>query len=363
MTQRDAVLATLKHEPVDFVPGFCFFATPQAEELLLPVVLPAVLPGGRADNQEKRAIDLSKALGNCMIDVHGNLRYRVVEEGDNYEIQEFENSTRRFINFRPEWFYENRYRPLDSSEDINELNLPDVNNPDRWIDQRRDVERFIGEGFFTRGTLNGFYSGVWYYCRKYENFVMDLAEGNDFVQELINKWGGFILESGRQLLECGVDSIYWTDDMGSNEGLLISPDMYRRYFFPWHKRAADLAHEYGKIAIMHSHGNINKILPDIIETGIDILDPVGPSDSMDIGAIKEAFGDRITLMGGISRFIGDMPKEELRDHLEEVYRTGCPGGGFIPMEEGGVPKNMSRENFKFYLQYRRELSSRHNIQS
>ena len=84
---------------------------------------------------------------------------------------------------------------------------------------------------------------------------------------------------------------------------------------------------------------------------------------MDIGAIKEAFGDRITLMGGISRFIGDMPKEELRDHLEEVYRTGCPGGGFIPMEEGGVPKNMSRENFKFYLKYRRELSSRYNIQS
>ena len=55
--------------------------------------------------------------------------------------------------------------------------------------------------------------------------------------------------------------------------------------------------------------------------------------------------------------------QELRDHLDKVYRVGCPGGGFIPMEAGGVPKNMSRENFKFYLQYRRELSCRHNIQS
>lgn len=355
MTQREAVLATVKREPVPFVPGLCFFATPQAEEILLPAILP-----GTGENQPgKNPIAAARALNSCMMDVHGNLRQRVVEQGDNYEVQEFENGTRRYIAFKPEWFYENQYRPLDSSENIAELNLPDVDDPGRWVNQRKDVERFIEEGFFTRGTLNGFYSGVWYYCRKYENFVMDLAEGNDFAQELIDKWGAFVLGSARQLLECGVDSIYWTDDLGSNENLLISPGMYRRYFFPWHKRAADLAHEYGKIAIMHSHGNINKILSDIAESGIDVLDPVGPSDSMDLRAIKENYGDRMTLMGGISRFIGGMSREELRNHLDEVYETGCPGGGFIPMEEGGVPNNMSPENFRFYIRYRGELSRRY----
>lgn len=345
MTQKEAVLATIKHKTTEFIPGFCFFSTPQAEEMLL------------ANNMKgrSRAVTIAKALSNCMIDVHGNLRYRVIEEGDNYEMQEFENGTRRLVNFQPEWFYENQFRPLDSCEDIDKLNLPDVNNPDRWVDQKETIKRFSDEGFFTRGTLNGFYSGVWYYCRKYEEFVIDLAEGSDFVRNLIRTWGNFILGSARQLLECGVDSIYWTDDLGSNEGLLISPDMYREYFFPWHKKAADLAHEYGKIAIMHSHGNINKILPDIIETGIDILDPVGPSDSMDIRTIKETYGKRITLMGGISRFIGTMSKEELKAHLEDVYSVSSKGG-IIPMEEGGVPKNMTQENFNYYVKLRKELS-------
>ena len=345
MTQREAVLATIKHKPTDFIPGFCFFSTPQGKELLLS----DSMKGGSGP------IDTARALSNCMIDVHGNLRYRVIEEGDNYEMQEFENGTRRLVNFKPEWFYENQYRPLDSCEDIDKLNLPDASNPERWIERKKDIKRFKDKGFFTRGTLNGFYSGVWYYCRKYENFVMDLAEGSDFVQKLIDRWGSFILGSEKQLLECGVDSIYWTDDLGSNEGLLISPDMYRKYFFPWHKKAADLAHEYGKVAIMHSHGNINKILPDIIETGIDILDPVGPSDNMDIRSIKETYGKRITLMGGISRFIGDMSKEELKKHLEDLY-SAASSGGIIPMEEGGVPKNMTRKNFNYYLNLRRELS-------
>lgn len=351
MTQREAVLATVKREPVDFIPGYILFATPQAEEILLPDI--------KTDDPDDRQLPVAKALENCMIDVTGNLRYRVVEEGENYEIQEFENGTRRFINLRPEWFYENQYRPLDSTEDLDKLNLPDVINSERWIEQKRDTKRFIEEGFFTRGTLNGFYSGVWYYCRKYEHFAIDLAEGSDFVQALIDKWGSFILESARQLLECGVDGIYWTDDLGSNEGLLISPAMYRKYFFPWHKRAADLAHDYGKIAIMHSHGNINRLLPLMVETGIDVLDPVGPSDSMDLKQLKENYGDRISFMGGINRFIGQMSIGELKVHLEEVYRVGCRGGGFIPMEEGGVPQDMPYENFIKYVQLRRDLSRKY----
>ncbi|MCK5327311.1 MAG: hypothetical protein KAR36_01800 [Candidatus Latescibacteria bacterium] len=351
MTQREAVLATLQHKPVEFIPGYILFSTPQAEKILLPDI--------QTDPPQDRPIRVAKALGNCMINVNGHLRFRVVEEGENYKIQEYENGTRRIVTLHPEWFYETPWRPLDTTEDLDELHLPDVTSPERWIEQQRDTRRFMEEGFFVRGTLNGFYSAVWYYCRKYEQFAMDLAEGSDFVQALIDRWGRFVLESGRQLLECGVDGIYWTDDLGSNAGPLISPAMYVKYFFPWHKRAADLAHEYGKIAIMHSHGNINKLLPHIVETGIDVLDPVGPSDNMDLESLKAHYGDRISLMGGISRFIGELSMEELKTHLEEVYRVGCPGGGFIPMEEGGVPQNMPYENFVRYVQLRRELSGKY----
>jgi len=62
------------------------------------------------------------------------------------------------------------------------------------------------------------------------------------------------------------------------ETLFISPQMYEKYFYPWHKKLADLCHHYGAYAYMHSHGNINKIVPLVVKAGIDILNPVGSGE-------------------------------------------------------------------------------------
>jgi len=173
---------------------------------------------------------------------------------------------------------------------------------------------------------------------------------------LVDRWGEFVCACAEKLLECGVDAILWTDDLGSNTGPVMSPECYRRYFFPWHRRAAEIAHSFGKAAMMHSHGNINLLLPDIAATGIDLLDPVGPSDGMDLAWLKETYGTRLSFSGGISRYIAEMSEEELAGHLGEVYRIGSRGGGFLPNEEGGVPKNMARDRFARYLEMRRDLS-------
>lgn len=347
MNQREAVLATLRRERTEFVPRHILFSTPQSEDYHLPDV--------RADDPLERQILRAAATGDCFLDVHGNLRPRLVEEDENHQLLEFENGTLRRVTLRPEWFYDTLSRPLDAEENLDKLHLPDVRDPERWTEQKRAVETLQPEGRFIRGTLNGFYSGIWYYCRKLDKFLVDLMDGEDFVYDLVHAWGTFVLGSARALLECGVDGIWWADDLGSNEGPIISPDLYREYFFPWHKRAADLAHEYGAVAMMHSHGNINKLVPHIVETGIDLLDPVGPSDRMDVAQLKQQYGDRLSFLGGISRFIGDMPADELRDHMHEVYGAGCPGGGFIPSEEGGVPRNMPRARFREYLELHRQL--------
>ena len=352
MTNKEAVIATLKHEPVEFVPGWTFFSTPQAKKLLFS--------GVESDNPDNDKIDFAKATGSCFVEVSGGLRGRVIEEKENSIIVELDNGTRRLIVSEPEWYYRTLSRPLDGCKELDKLHLPDVTSyPEHWADVTKSVRRFEDEGFFVRGTIDGFYAGLWEHCRRIEEFLLDLAEDSDFAKNLVDKWGAFVYDCAGQLLECGVHSIWWSDDLGSNTGPLISPECYRKYFFPWHKHTAELAHDYGKVAMMHSHGNINKLLPHIVETGIDLLDPVGPSDGMDLKHLKETYGDRISFLGGISRFIADMPVVEFKKHLEEVYRIGSRGGGFIAGEEGGIPKNMPKNNFKQYLQIRLELSRKY----
>ena len=354
MNQREAVIATLKRQPVDFVPGWTFFSTPQAEKLLLPGV--AV-----ADDQWgiEYQIKFTQATGGCFAGVSGNLQGHVVEKNETSEIVELDNGTRRLVVFKPEWFYETLSRPLDGKTNLDGFHLPDINSyPEYWSGIARSVRRFIEAGLFVRGSIDGFYAGIWEHCRKIDEFLLDIAEESAFAEQLVNTWGQFMYDNARKLLECGVDAVWWTDDLGSNTGPLMSPKCYRKYFFPWHKRTASLAHQYGKFAFMHSHGNINALLPDIVETGIDMLDPVGPSDGMDIKHLKECYGNRLCFAGGISRFVADMSKPELGSHIEEVYRS-CKGGGFIPWEEGGIPKDMTKDNFEHYLKIRSEMSKKY----
>lgn len=348
MNARQAVLATLKHQPIEFIPGCSFFSTHQSQLQLI---------GDLGNDPIDYEIKLAKATQSCMVPVYGNMRARVVEKNENSQICQMDNGTRRLVVFKPEWYYETLSRPMDGHKDLSRLGLPDVNSyPDYWENNTKYVKAFIKNGLFTYGTIDGFYAGIWEHCRQIDEFLMDLAEGSSFAEELVNMWGSFMYACAGKLLECGVDCVKWTDDLGSNTGPLMSPECYRKYFFPWHKHTAQLIHQHGKIAMMHSHGNINMLLPNIVETGIDVLDPVGPSDGMDLKALKEKYGKHLSFSGGISRFIADMSLDELKAHLEEVYRVGSKGGGFIPVEEGGVPKDMPKDMFEKYLQIRKEMS-------
>jgi uroporphyrinogen decarboxylase len=100
---------------------------------------------------------------------------------------------------------------------------------------------------------------------------------------------------------------------------------------------------------MHSHGNLNAILPDLVSTGIDMLNPVGPGDGMNLAEIKKLYGSKITLSGGLSKRIGMMSQTELEEHVREVVTIGRSGGGFIAQSEGGIPEDMTTECYQAYM--------------
>jgi len=112
---------------------------------------------------------------------------------------------------------------------------------------------------------------------------------------------------------------------------------------------------------MHSHGNINAVVPLLVEAGLDVLNPVGPSDNMDLAVLKKLFGDHLCLQGGLSKHIGFMNNKELRQHIVDRLRIGSPGGGFILSSEGSLSYEMSENHFlafvKLSRKYRRNVPS------
>jgi uroporphyrinogen decarboxylase len=80
-----------------------------------------------------------------------------------------------------------------------------------------------------------------------------------------------------------------------------------------------------------------------------MLNPVGPTDNMDLKNLKEKYGDKLCFLGGLSKNIGFMSAEELKEHLLDRLRIGAPGGGYILGSEGDIPVEMSVENFELLL--------------
>jgi uroporphyrinogen decarboxylase len=100
------------------------------------------------------------------------------------------------------------------------------------------------------------------------------------------------------LAEAGVDQVYNGDDVGTQTGMMISPTQWRKFLKPRYEKLAGIIHKGDAFFHFHSDGWIVPIIPDLIEIGVDVLEPVQP-ECMDLKKIKEEFGDKLSFEGGI----------------------------------------------------------------
>jgi uroporphyrinogen-III decarboxylase len=377
MTNRERMLATLAGEIVDYVPGWisAFFnaATVQRlmpEELWADEYDRFVRDAQNAfapfDEQNlDKMIAFNQHADRPMIGLGrgghisghggpGEFLGVIVEETAGYQIIEFETGARARLHFVPH-FYHPFDMPVKSLADLEAIELPDPEDPARWHGLRQDVAYLKARGEYTLGYLNGFFSSCHYYFCDYEAFMMALVLDQELVERLMLRLGDWNLKAARMLCEAGVDCIVLADDLGSEDSLLFRPSLYNRFFFPWHRALCDLAHGYGVHVHLHSHGNIMPLMERLVETGIDMLDPLDQSEGMDLAFLKERYGDRLTLCGGLDRFIYDRGPPEIERQMRQAVETGSPGGRFVLMDPSGVPENITPAQFDAYLEIGRRV--------
>jgi uroporphyrinogen decarboxylase len=180
----------------------------------------------------------------------------------------------------------------------------------------------------------------------FNNFGVSLLLNEGLVADIVKRVAGIQFEALQQIFELPhVAAVWAVDDIACGTGTIISPQALRDHLFPWYKRMADLCHAHGRLFFFHSDGDLMPIMEDLIALDIDVLHPIDPT-CMNIGKVKELYGERICLAGNISNeLLQRGTPEQVRALVIKRIQVLAPGGGYC-LGSGNSVTDWSRfENY------------------
>lgn len=199
-----------------------------------------------------------------------------------------------------------------------------------------------------------------------DNYLMALSLYPEAVLRLSERLYGIYLKNLEKWLGAVgpyIDIIQFGDDLGGQNGPLISPAMYRRYFKPYHQSLWSRAKELAEVKVMlHCCGGVRELLPDLIDAGLDAINPVQFNCAgMDTAELKADFGGSLTFWGGGCDTRDILPTaspEHVRRHVHEQMLTLSPEGGFVFQQVHNILANVPAENIVAMFDAANDFESR-----
>ncbi|MBM4459561.1 MAG: hypothetical protein FJ011_17680 [Chloroflexi bacterium] len=194
-----------------------------------------------------------------------------------------------------------------------------------WLDANWDRFKIVQLGML-------FWERTWA-MRGMADIMMDLYDAPTFVAELMEGLEGVCnAVIDRLVRDYGdrIDAIGFSDDMGTQRGLQMSPQTWRRFLKPGQKRMYDRIRSAGKVVYLHSCGDVQPIVGELVEMGVNMLQPIQP-EAMDIFAVKREFGRRLCFAGGIStqQTLPFGTPAQVRAEVKACIEVMGRGGGYV----------------------------------
>ncbi len=253
---------------------------------------------------------------------------------------------------------------LASLED--DLPLPDAQDPARWAGLRAEAQALYRDTDYALAAYRPKYNGLFELAqvlRGTEKLLTDMVLQPEFVEALFWRIGAGLKALYLAQLDAVGEFIEWVemgDDLGTQAGPLISPATYRSLLKPVH---ADLInaiknHSPHVLVMYHTCGAVRRFLPDLVEIGVDILNPIQvAARGMDPAAIKAEWGDQLSFLGGVdAQHI--LPAGRPAEVREEVRRRICElgrGGGYILAPSHNIGDDVPLENILAFFEAWREF--------
>ncbi|UCB51548.1 MAG: hypothetical protein JSV10_06005 [Candidatus Zixiibacteriota bacterium] len=354
MNSKERVFTVLDHKPADRVPVTNRYTPEIAAEL-------ARIVGVTSPD----SFDLEVALGHdmlCTKEIGIVNAYSIDcsrKVGHEY-IDDF-GMVKRLVPYEGGAYLEIVKNPLEHLDAWSSYRLPDPDQQPTLQKQYAEYEKSIAQYGDTHAIVGGVTCTVFegaQMLRGISRLMVDLIDNEDFVNELMDQLVQYHFKVGQKLIELGVDILYIGDDVGSQHNMLISPQLFRKYLKPrydylfreWRKIRSDI------IFAFHTDGHVEPIIPDLVDIGLDILNPVQP-ECMDDRRVKKEFGSKLSFWGGINvqkTIPFGTPADVVAEVREKLNIYGRDGGFIISSSHNVQPNPRSVDNTMiFYWACRR----------
>ena len=347
MTKRDCVIEVLRGGMPPYIPS-------HGECPMDVTVMGDMLPKSTNDSAAN-AMAFAEFFDNSVTDVGIGISQKTLSMDKSHHIYEYETGAVWKEQYIPTYNREALRFPVNTPEEAMLFKMPEYNDGKRFNTDEltRNIKRMKENGFFVQGTAMGVWGATYINITRFETILEWMLVEPEAAGYIFEQVSHFSLKSAKTLLECGVDCIFTHSDMGTAISTLFSKDLFLKYIYPWLKSLSELCHSYGAFLHLHSHGHIEGFMDEIVESGVDLINPVGPSDYNDLAMFKEKWGSKISFLGGISTTISEMNESEMRRHVADVINIGRKGGRFFPRTESGIPP-MPRDKIMLYLDILKE---------
>jgi len=269
-------------------------------------------------------------------------------EGEDYIISRNPFGGLQYWRKKP-YFAKTLQSPVQRKEDLEYIEPLDLNKFDMKIRTlAQHAEKLSERGYFILAEIKGPFETPWMFLRGLTPYMKDLATDSSFITRMIEVSFKPIMDLAEMIVdEAPVDGIWVTDDLGERRSPFLNVDKYKAIYKPWHKQLVQRLHKKEVKVSLHSDGNVMSLVEEFVDNGFDSIDPLEPEDNMKLSELKTRYGDKVTLMGGITRKIGTMLPQEIYQHIGQIVKEAGPYGLILNCG-AGVPSEMSLENFMHY---------------
>ncbi len=246
-----------------------------------------------------------------------------------------------------------RFHPLAETPSLKNFKLPNPLIEKRFEKMQKQIDK-NKDLFILAVKYCGLFERAWF-LRGMENLLIDFYENPNFVNDLLDQLLEYNLAIVKELLHFNIDGIMLGDDWGTQTNLVMSPQIWRQFIKP---RVAKLYAEIkaaGLPVFIHSCGNIMQIIPDLIEIGVDVINPVQVI-AMDPEEIKKKYGNKICLFGAVStqRTFPYGTPEDVKREVKQRIKTLGKGGGYILAPDQELQMDVPIENIIAFIEAARK---------
>ncbi len=236
--------------------------------------------------------------------------------------------------------------PIQTEADLDRWQPPDPDADHRLQTLAAAVRRFKGERAIVFLGHEAFEFS--HYLRGMDNLLTDYVLNPRLAERLARTVTDYKRRVMARAIEMGADIVLTGDDYAHRLAPIMSPAHFRRFVLPFLQEMVDLARAHHVPFIKHTDGNLWPIIDDLVATGIDGLDPLEPIAGMDIGRVKQRYGQRLCVIGNVDcgELLSRGTEEEVVAAVQETLAKGAVGGGHILASSNSIHPAVKPRNYR-----------------